>query len=86
MEIPSSMFIHEDVLIDPFMADLKTVVHLEAIRYLLRAPFLEDQCFDQDPGGGFYAIPCFLAYQFATNGELMNPDKLCNFSSGMSCF
>ncbi len=61
MEISSSMFIHENVLVDPFMTDLKTVVRLEPIRYLLRAPFLTDQCFDQDPGGGFYAIPGFLA-------------------------
>ena len=55
------MLIHENVLVDPFMADLKTVVHLEPIRYLLRAPFLADHGFDQDPGGGFYAIPGFLA-------------------------
>ena len=61
MEISSRMFIHENVLVDPFMADLKTVVHLEPIRYLLRAPFLADQRFDQDPGGGCYAIPGFLA-------------------------
>ena len=61
MEISSSMFIHENVLVDPFMADLKTMVILEPIRYLLRAPFLADQCFDQDPGGGCYAIPGFLA-------------------------
>ncbi len=54
------MFIHETVLVDPFMADLKTVVHLEPIRYLLRAPFLADQRFDQDPGGDCYAIPGFL--------------------------
>ncbi len=62
MEISSRMFIHENVLIDPFMADLKTVVHLEPIRYLLWAPFLTDQRFDQDPGGRFDAIPCFLAF------------------------
>ena len=61
MEISSRMFIHENVLVDPFMADLKTVVVLEPIRYLLRAPFLADQRFDQSPGGGFYAIPGFLA-------------------------
>ena len=54
------MFIHENVLVDPLMTDLKTVVHLEPIRYLLRAPVLADQRFDQDPGGGFYAIPGFL--------------------------
>ena len=61
MEISSRLFIHENVLVDPFMADLKTVVILEPIRYLLRAPFLADQCFDHDPGGDFYAIPGFLA-------------------------
>ena len=61
MEISSRMFIHENVLVDPFMADLKTVIILEPIRYLLRAPFLADQRFDQDPGGGFYAIPGFLS-------------------------
>ena len=55
------MFIHENVLIDPFMADLKTVVILEPIRCLLRAPFLADQHFDQGPGGGIYAISGFLA-------------------------
>ncbi len=54
------MFIHENVLVDPLMTDLKTVVLLEPIRNLLRAPVLADQCFDQDPGGGFYAIPGFL--------------------------
>ena len=58
--MPSSVFIHENVLVDPFMADLKTVVLLEPIRYLLRAPFLADQRFDQDPGGGFNAISGFL--------------------------
>ncbi len=47
MEISSSMFIHENVLVDPFMADLKAVIILEPIRYLLRAPFLADQPFDQ---------------------------------------
>jgi hypothetical protein len=61
MEISSRMFIHENVLVDPFMADLKAVIILEPIRYLLRAPFLTDQPFDQDPGEGFYAIPGFLA-------------------------
>ena len=54
------MFVHENVLIDPFMADLKTVVLPEPIRYLLRTPVLTDQRFDQDPGGGFNAIPGFL--------------------------
>ncbi len=61
MEISSSMFIHENVLVDPFMADLKVVVFLEPIRYLLRAPFLADQCLNQDPGEGIYAIQRFLA-------------------------
>ncbi len=60
MEISSRMFIHEKVLIDPFMTDLKAVVHLEPIRHLLRAPFLADQRFDQDPGGFSYAILGFL--------------------------
>ena len=60
MEISSRMFIHENVLVDPLMTDLETVVFLEPIRDLLRAPFLADQCFDQDPGGGCYAIPGFL--------------------------
>ena len=55
------MFIHENVLVDPFMAYLKTVVHLVPIRYLLRAPFLADQPFDQDPGEGVSAIQRFLA-------------------------
>jgi hypothetical protein len=40
---------------------LKTVVVYAPIRYLLRAPFLADQHFDQDPGGGRYSIPSFLA-------------------------
>ena len=56
------MFIHEYVLKDPFMAELETVVILEPIRYILRAPFLKDQCFDQDPGGSCYAMPGFLAF------------------------
>ena len=60
MEISASMFVHENVLVDPFMADLKTVVLPEPIRYLLRTPILADQRFDQDPGGGFNAIPGFL--------------------------
>jgi hypothetical protein len=78
MKISSSMFIHENVLIDPFMADLKTVVHLEPSRYLLRAPFLADQCFDQDPGGGFYAIPCFLA---SVQSKLMSLFRAISFQS-----
>jgi hypothetical protein len=61
MKISSRMFIHENVLVDPFMADLKIVVFLEPIRYLLRAPFLADQRFDPDPGEGIYAIQRFLA-------------------------
>ena len=56
------MFIHEYVLKDPFMAELETVVILEPIRYILRAPFLKDQCFDQDPGGSCLAMPGFLAF------------------------
>ena len=70
------MFIHENVLVDPFMADLKTAVHLEPIRYLLRAPFLADQCLDQDPGEGFYAIPGFLAYSSGQTAELAWVDNL----------
>ena len=61
MEISSRMFIPENVLVDPFMADLKTVVILKPIRYLLRAPILADQCFDQDPDRSFYLISDFLA-------------------------
>ena len=61
MNISSRMFIHENELVDPFMADLKSLVILEPIQYLLRAPFLADQSFDHEPGGGFYAIPGFLA-------------------------
>jgi hypothetical protein len=61
MEISSSVFIHENVLVDPLMTDLKAVVLLEPIRYLLRAPVLAHQRFDKDPGGGIYAIPGFLA-------------------------
>ena len=61
MEISSRMFIHENVLVDPFMADPETVVRLETIRHLLRAPFLADQRFGQDPGKGIYAIQRFLA-------------------------
>lgn len=54
------MFIHQNVLIDPVMDYLKSVVLLAPMRYLLRAPLLADQSFDQDPGGGFYTIPGFL--------------------------
>jgi hypothetical protein len=42
------------------MTDLKTVILFEPTRYLLRAPVLADQHFDQDPGGGFYTVPGFL--------------------------
>lgn len=35
------------------MVELKTTVIFEPARHLLRASFLADQCFDQDPGGGF---------------------------------
>ena len=68
MEISASMFIHENVLVDPLMADLKTVVILEPIRYLLRAPFLADQRFDQDPGGGWSAI---LGFHTSVQSKLM---------------
>jgi hypothetical protein len=60
MKISASMFIRENVLVDPFMTDLKAIVVLEPARYLLRAQVLADQRFDQDPGGGFYTVPDFL--------------------------
>lgn len=59
MKIPSGMLIRKNVLVDPFMADLKTVALLEPARYLPRVPFMADQCFDQDPGGDLYVIPGF---------------------------
>ena len=54
------MFIHQNVLIDPRVDYLRSVDLLAPMRYLLRAPPLADQSFDQDPGGDFYAIPGFL--------------------------
>jgi len=60
MKIPSGTLIRKNVLVDPFMADFKTIVILEPARYLLRALVLADQHFDQDPGAGFDAIPGLL--------------------------
>jgi hypothetical protein len=51
------------------MADLKIVVLPEPIRDLLRTPVLTDQLFDQDPGGGFNAIPGSLT---SVQGKLMS--------------
>ncbi len=61
MQISSGLLIHENVLIDPFVADLKTVVLFQPTRCLFRAPVLAEQCFDQGPGGDFDAILGFLA-------------------------
>jgi hypothetical protein len=61
MEISSGVLIRENVLVDPFMTDLKTIVLLEPPRYLLRAPVLLDQYFGQDPCGCIDAIFGFLA-------------------------
>jgi hypothetical protein len=75
------MFIHENGLVDPFMADLKIVVLPEPIRYLLRAPVLTDQLFDQDPGGGFNAIPGFLT---SVQSKLMSLLRAVSFQSTIS--
>jgi hypothetical protein len=61
MEISSGLLIHDNVLIDPFVADLKTVVLFEPTRYLFRAPVLAVQRFDQGPSGGFDATLGFRA-------------------------
>lgn len=61
MKISSGLFICEDVLINPFMADLHTEILSEPTRDLLRTPFLADQRFDQDPGGRSNPTSCFLA-------------------------
>ena len=58
MKISSSMFICENVLVDPFMADLKTIVVLEPARHLLRSQVKADQSFDQSPGRGIYERFC----------------------------
>ncbi len=52
MEISAIMFCCENVLKDPFMTDLKTVVVLESIRYLLRIQVIADQSFGQIPSRG----------------------------------
>ncbi len=61
MEISSGLFIHKYVLIDPLVADLKTVVLFQPTRCLFRAPVLAEQCFDQGPGGDFDATLAPLA-------------------------
>lgn len=60
MEISTGVLIHENVLVDPFMTYSKIKALLQPARYLLRAPVLTDQGFDQDPGGGFDATPDLL--------------------------
>ena len=60
MKISSGLFIAENVLVDPFMADLYSEVLPEPARHLLRAPVLADQCFDQNPSRGFDAAPSLL--------------------------
>jgi len=61
MEISSSAFICENVLVDPFVTDLKTAVFVESARHLLRAPLLADHGFDQNPSFFTNSILRFLA-------------------------
>jgi hypothetical protein len=49
IEAAPCMFICQDVLVDPLMADPKGQVRLEPCRDLLRAPVLMDQELDQSP-------------------------------------
>jgi hypothetical protein len=81
MEISASMFIRENVLVDPLMADLKVLVLPEPIRDLLRAPVLTDQLFDQEPGGGFNTIPGSLT---SIQGKLMSLLRTVSFQSTIS--
>jgi len=50
VEISSSEFVRQDVLVDPLMTDLKAIVVLEPARHLLRTQVKADQSFDQSPG------------------------------------
>jgi hypothetical protein len=52
MKISTGSFICENVLVDPFMANLKAIVVLEPARHLLRAQVQAYQDFDQSPGRG----------------------------------
>jgi hypothetical protein len=56
MEISSSAFVGENVLVNPFVTDLKIAILIEPTRYLLWAPFLAKQGFDQKPCGCIDAI------------------------------
>ena len=60
MKISSGLFIGENVLVDPFMTDLHTMVLPEPAGYLLRAPFLTDQRLNQVLGGGSNTISRFI--------------------------
>ena len=60
-EISASPFIRKNVLVDPFMTDVKSKVALEPIRYLLRAQVKTDQSFDPSPGRGIYKQFCLIA-------------------------
>ena len=50
VEISSSVFIRQDVLVDPFVADTDALGLLEPAGNLLRAPILTDEELDQSPG------------------------------------
>jgi hypothetical protein len=68
MEVFTDVLVGEKALTDPFVADLNLVVLLERTRDL-RAPVLVDQRFDQDLGGGDYAVPGFIT---SVQGQLMS--------------
>ena len=61
MEISSSAFVGENVLVNPFVTDMKTAILIEPTRYLLWAPFLADHGFDHDPNDFMNSIFRFLA-------------------------
>ena len=61
MEISANPFIRKNVLVDPFITDVKAKGVLEPIRYLLRAQVKTDQPFDPGPGRAIYKQFCLVA-------------------------
>jgi len=81
MEFSSGPFIGENVLVDPFVTDLKTAVFVEPARHLLRAPLLADQGFDYSPDGCIDSISGPYA---SVQGKLMSLLGSISFQSAIS--
>ncbi len=81
MELSSGTFICENVLVDPFMTYLKTAVLFEPARYLLWAPFLANQGFDQKPRG---CIDAISGSYTSVQGKLMSLFGSISFQSAIS--